>query len=211
MTRSSLERPVIALLIIFNHACAATAEELKQSSSLGRRAKGADAVPGPSKIEDSPEDGIRSGEVPLEVIAMGSPQACLKICENTKCARRCKDSCIVDAKEVANIKLDYCEKYTYGTEPPLTRQKNRYCSLRHQCEECQGECNYDHQCKGTLTCFQRNGSEKVPGCSGASGQDKWDYCHDPDRANNGDAACHPKLGTQVPKKCDAYSTCLHDQ
>lgn len=31
---------------------------------------------------------------------------------------------------------------------------------------CEGDCDHNGQCEGSLWCFQRGGTEKVPGCSG---------------------------------------------
>ena len=47
--------------------------------------------------------------------------------------------------------------------------------------ECEGDCDVDGDCKGSLKCFQRNGNEKIPGCKkGGSGDKKgYDYCYDP--------------------------------
>ena len=41
--------------------------------------------------------------------------------------------------------------------------------------ECQGDCDADSDCLGDLVCFQRDGLDPVPGCSG-SGTNNWDYC-----------------------------------
>merc|ERR1711956_153859 len=43
--------------------------------------------------------------------------------------------------------------------------------------ECEGDCDEDDDCKGTLKCFQRSKLQAVPGCSGAS-KKSWDYCYD---------------------------------
>lgn len=43
------------------------------------------------------------------------------------------------------------------------------CSPSLQCEECQGDCSEDWDCRGTLRCFQRgrhNVGVSIPGCSG---------------------------------------------
>ena len=40
---------------------------------------------------------------------------------------------------------------------------------------CQGDCDRDSDCEYGMFCFQRSGSEAVPGCSG-SGTYGWDYC-----------------------------------
>ncbi|EEC42847.1 frustulin 5 [Phaeodactylum tricornutum CCAP 1055/1] len=45
---------------------------------------------------------------------------------------------------------------------------------------CQGDCDKDSDCEGSLKCFMRNGGEAVPGCSG--GEDvasRADFCYDP--------------------------------
>jgi len=43
---------------------------------------------------------------------------------------------------------------------------------------CRGDCDTDSDCEGSLKCFQRNGSETIPGCIG-SGQNGYDYCYQP--------------------------------
>ncbi|EEC48151.1 frustulin 5, partial [Phaeodactylum tricornutum CCAP 1055/1] len=45
---------------------------------------------------------------------------------------------------------------------------------------CQGDCDKDSDCEGSLKCFMRDGGEAVPGCSG--GEDvasRADFCYDP--------------------------------
>jgi hypothetical protein len=45
---------------------------------------------------------------------------------------------------------------------------------------CEGDCDSDGDCEGSLKCFQRSGLQRVPGCSGTSS--KWsgiDFCYDP--------------------------------
>jgi hypothetical protein len=45
---------------------------------------------------------------------------------------------------------------------------------------CQGDCDRDSDCAGTLRCFQRNGGQDVPGCAGgAKDRSKSDYCYNP--------------------------------
>jgi hypothetical protein len=45
---------------------------------------------------------------------------------------------------------------------------------------CQGDCDRDSDCAGTLRCFQRNGGQDVPGCSGGSNEgSRSDFCYDP--------------------------------
>jgi hypothetical protein len=40
---------------------------------------------------------------------------------------------------------------------------------------CEGDCDHDSDCDAGLKCFQRDGYESVPGCSG-KGKKGWDYC-----------------------------------
>lgn len=44
--------------------------------------------------------------------------------------------------------------------------------------KCQGDCDTDDECAGDLVCFQRDGNEHVPGCSGNDPTAN-DYCYDP--------------------------------
>jgi hypothetical protein len=45
-------------------------------------------------------------------------------------------------------------------------------------QECQGDCDDDDECAGDLICFQRDGTEVVPGCVGVP-EEKVDYCIKP--------------------------------
>ena len=43
---------------------------------------------------------------------------------------------------------------------------------------CEGDCDNDNECSGSLKCFQRSGSEDVPGCSGDRSSYKGvDFCY----------------------------------
>eukprot|EP01083_Nonionella_stella_P277103 942077_1 len=44
---------------------------------------------------------------------------------------------------------------------------------------CEGDCNSNSDCKGYLVCFERYGTEYVPGCWNVGGDPKEDYCVDP--------------------------------
>lgn len=56
-----------------------------------------------------------------------------------------------------------------GDQPPgsdtINYLASDYCNTR-RCRLCQGDCDNDGQCEGTLKCFQRSGNEPVPGCKG---------------------------------------------
>ena len=82
---------------------------------------------------------------------------------------------------------DYCynpKKATKKTTKKATK-KNPSKSLKAlggdpkvKLGECEGDCDSDNNCKSGLKCFQRNGSELVPGCKYGGSGDKggWDYC-----------------------------------
>ncbi|KAL7544210.1 hypothetical protein ACHAWF_007590 [Thalassiosira exigua] len=43
-------------------------------------------------------------------------------------------------------------------------------------DECEGDCDDDSECQGSLVCFQRSSGEEVPGCTGDGSSKKTDYC-----------------------------------
>ena len=52
----------------------------------------------------------------------------------------------------------------------------------YHCGRCEGDCDSDSDCLNGLICFERSGSESVPGCAGAGGARdviEKDYCIDP--------------------------------
>ena len=51
---------------------------------------------------------------------------------------------------------------------------------RYPLDRCEGDCDNDSHCEADLICFQRDGNELVPGCSGGQGDSsRTDYCIDP--------------------------------
>jgi len=46
-------------------------------------------------------------------------------------------------------------------------------------QACTGECDSDEQCAAGLKCFQRDGGQTIPGCTGPGAAKDWDYCFDP--------------------------------
>jgi hypothetical protein len=62
-----------------------------------------------------------------------------------------------------------------------------YCR-DYKCKKCQGDCDSDSECEGGLKCFQRDGREEVPGCSGSTDHDLSgrDFCYDPNDADDDD-------------------------
>ncbi|KAK3277796.1 hypothetical protein CYMTET_14218 [Cymbomonas tetramitiformis] len=68
----------------------------------------------------------------------------------------------------------------YGTS--LTNLGGSGCTSSAPCSACYGDCDSDADCAGSLACFQRGGTETVPGCtSGGSGDiSGYDYCYGTD-------------------------------
>ena len=64
------------------------------------------------------------------------------------------------------------------TVPPLVYVGNDGLPVEaFPLQQCQGDCDLDSDCgEGPLLCFQRSGTEPVPGCSGP-GQSGTDYCY----------------------------------
>eukprot|EP00964_Phaeocystis_antarctica_P135734 scaffold100077_cov69-Phaeocystis_antarctica.AAC.1 len=70
-----------------------------------------------------------------------------------------------------------------------------------KCDVCMGDCDTDADCKFGLSCFQRGGSETVPGCLGARAIG-YDYCYAPELTKGVDGAGGCGAG-----KCDV---CMGD-
>ena len=66
---------------------------------------------------------------------------------------------------------------TPGWNPPYKDNSTRG-GTPYKLGRCEGDCDGDAQCLPGLKCKERNGYEKVPGCSG-SGTKGWDYCYIP--------------------------------
>ena len=47
-----------------------------------------------------------------------------------------------------------------------------------KCQECEGSCGRNRDCRSDLKCFKRDGDESVPGCSGEAVTGE-NYCYDP--------------------------------
>jgi len=57
------------------------------------------------------------------------------------------------------------------------------CSDSLLCGQCEGDCDSDSHCRGNLKCFQRSGTEAVPGCQGGYGMPGRDFCYDAEATN----------------------------
>eukprot|EP00985_Skeletonema_marinoi_P008786 scaffold4015_cov200-Skeletonema_marinoi.AAC.17 len=66
--------------------------------------------------------------------------------------------------------------------PPISRIGNDWIPWSgYPLGECEGDCDKNMDCAGDLICFQRKGTEKVPGCLGGEEDSRpTDYCIRPD-------------------------------
>ena len=68
---------------------------------------------------------------------------------------------------------DYC---IYPDSGYLVYRGNNIFGGDKLLNECEGDCDSDSDCAGDLKCFQRSGTEPVPGCKG-TGRTGSDYCY----------------------------------
>lgn len=71
-----------------------------------------------------------------------------------------------------------------GGSSLVTKGDNGSPSSAFPLGKCQGDCDRDSDCAGNLVCFQRSGTQSVPGCSG-SGKRGTDYCVEPGSTGGG--------------------------
>jgi len=65
--------------------------------------------------------------------------------------------------------------FSFTSPPPVLTDVTADGCGAGGCDECEGDCDYNSDCKAGLTCFQRDPGESVPGCSGVA-YGNWDYC-----------------------------------
>ena len=67
-----------------------------------------------------------------------------------------------------------------GPIPNALTIRAEECSSGNPCDECEGSCSGNSECKSDLTCFVRSGLEPVPNCvTGGSGDvSDTNYCHE---------------------------------
>eukprot|EP00797_Seminavis_robusta_P030257 Sro628_g178040.1 n/a (839) ;mRNA; r:20721-23488 len=103
-------------------------------------------------------------------------------CEGSlKCYRRPGDhsSPVPGCATSGTPGTDYCyEPSTY-----VLRLRTPRCSLERPCEVCEGDCDGDRDCRGSLKCFRRAYLDvrPVPGCDNL-GIEGLDYCYDEKKA-----------------------------
>lgn len=85
--------------------------------------------------------------------------------------------------------------------------------LRPRCPECTGDCDNDRDCAAGLTCYQRNGRGRVPGCSpgGAGDVNGYDYCTPKNLMfNKGGSGCTARRKCSICEgDCDRDTDCKH--
>lgn len=114
---------------------------------------------------------------------------------------------------------DLCYDPTYGTNLVTVVNKGASgCSVGSPCGLGQGDCDHDDECSGTLSCFQRNSGESIPGLAGlAAVPANYDFCYDPawtgdmPAENRGVAGCGPEAPCGLGQgDCDSDYDCVGD-
>ena len=76
------------------------------------------------------------------------------------------------------VAWDYCIRSSSPSTGQINSIGKDACSSG-SCNLCEGDCDSDSDCNGSLRCYQRNTNESVPGCTG-NPYGAWDYCYDTD-------------------------------
>eukprot|EP00931_Biecheleriopsis_adriatica_P060751 TRINITY_DN36495_c0_g1_i1.p1 TRINITY_DN36495_c0_g1~~TRINITY_DN36495_c0_g1_i1.p1 ORF type:complete len:2641 (-),score=486.46 TRINITY_DN36495_c0_g1_i1:92-6985(-) len=95
------------------------------------------------------------------------------------CFQRDGSEAIPGCEGSASSSTDFCVEQTTKSLDDLGYDGTPWPSIL---AECQGDCDTDSHCDSGLKCFQRSGTEPIPGCEGA-GKSTWDYCYDPRKAD----------------------------
>ena len=153
-------------------------------------------------------DGDGEFDPPLNSIA-ADPTQTLQLCEGDcdrdadcapglKCFQRDGLEPVPGCSGTGRAAYDYCvypELNSIAVDPTQTLQV------------CEGDCDGDSQCAPGLKCFQRDGLEPVPGCSG-TGLTAYDYCVYPELNS---IALDPTQTLQLCEgDCDIDSQCAGD-
>jgi hypothetical protein len=127
------------------------------------------------------------------------------------CFQRDGDEPVPGCTGRAKRGIDYCHSAGGGNELFLAGDNGEPSSV-FPLGRCEGDCDNDTQCGPGLLCFQRRGTEAVPGCSGTGVSGK-DYCYQPEEdgdltieGNNGTPSSAFPLGL-CEGDCDNDSQC----
>ena len=74
--------------------------------------------------------------------------------------------------ESATLSLDVASSTQFVSVGTCNSGKNK------RCQECEGSCGRNRDCRSDLKCFKRDGDESVPGCLGEAVTGE-NYCYDP--------------------------------
>lgn len=93
------------------------------------------------------------------------------------CFQRSGNEEVPGCEGIGDSGIDYCferpsENYLY------TAGDNGNPSVKFPLGKCQGDCDSNSDCAEGLVCFERSGTEEVPGCEGLAVSGK-DYCYEP--------------------------------
>merc|ERR1711920_971115 len=98
------------------------------------------------------------------------------------------------------------KKTTKPTKKPTNQLGGKNDAKAKNLKACIGECDADSQCAKGLKCFQRTGTQPVPGCKG-KGTSGWDYCYKPNPQLGGKNDAKAKNLKACIGECDADSQC----
>jgi len=92
----------------------------------------------------------------------------------------CADTTVKQQLVQARIRLHSGDKETEDTALPKL-EKIGLNPKKGKLQICQGDCDKDDDCPGSMQCFQRDGYTIPPGCDSQDvGEEKWDYCYNPE-------------------------------
>ena len=87
---------------------------------------------------------------------------------------------LADCNGEALDRANYCYHSRPHADLAIVPDAGANCGNGVICTVCQGDCDRDEECAGSLKCFQRSSFERVPGCGGR-GIEGRDYCYKPDK------------------------------
>jgi len=94
-----------------------------------------------------------------------------------------RDKVGVADKDITSLSASLSYKACCEKDTLLQNLGDDGCTSIKQCEKCQGDCDFDSDCKSGSVCFQRQAySKPVPGChnqKNAHNIGDHDYCVDP--------------------------------
>ena len=102
---------------------------------------------------------------------------------------------------------DYC----HSPRTTLTIKGDTRVTPENSGGECEGECDTDNDCSGSLKCWQRTGTQKIRGCDAGGSDDVsgFDYCYNVNTVltNQGDTTLQSAAGEACTGDCDSDSDC----